>query len=84
MSTQRQHRRLDKIKAQANSEEDERPWVVFGPQWAEKEDVHPPPDELNEPVYSEEYGWMEKDDAIPGAFIWVHGPQDSNEDTASQ
>lgn len=79
MGTRRQHRRLDKIEARTTVDEEDSPWIVFGPQWAEKENVPDSPDELEAPVYSEEYGWMESDKALPSAFIWIRGPQDPHE-----
>jgi rhamnogalacturonyl hydrolase YesR len=77
MSTGRNHRRLDKIEQNASGDPETGPWVVFGPKWAQDvEDADPPPEYLSDPVWARGEGWMEKEYALPKAFIWIHGPQE--------
>ena len=63
MSTDQHHRRLDRIE-QATGAGDGMPLVMVGPVWAQKDGADPPPDELDDPIWSEQTGWIESD---PGA-----------------
>ena len=84
MSTRRNHRRLDKIAAQTTQEENEHPWVVYGPEWAQGvQDASPPPDDLSDPVWARGEGWMEKADAPihkdEGGALALYAPDSMDE-----
>jgi len=50
--------------AERVTESETPPIVVFGPRWAQDgEGADPPPDDLSDPVWAPDRGWMEKEDA---------------------
>jgi len=71
MSTPRKHRRLDKIERAASDDGQAAPWSVLPPGMTGN-DVSDPPSDLEEPVYADGYGWMEKAKVVPKALIWTH------------
>lgn len=54
---------LDGVE-QALQDEEETPWIVYGPRWAQEGQGAPePPEDLENPVWAPSAGWMEKGDA---------------------
>ena len=53
---------LDGVEEQL-SDEEETPWLVYGPKWAQDEGADPPPEEMDDPVWAPSTGWMAKEEA---------------------
>jgi len=50
--------------AERVTESETGPFVIFGPKWAQDgEGADPPPDDLSDPVWARDEGWMEKSSA---------------------
>ena len=45
------------------SDDEETPWLVYGPKWAQDEGAAPPPEDIDDPVWAPSTGWMEKSEA---------------------
>lgn len=64
------------------SVEEETPWIVYGPRWAQDRGAEEPPEGMDEPVWAPSAGWMEKREAPigeTGGPLALYAP-DSNEE----
>jgi hypothetical protein len=59
------------------SDEEEAPWIVYGPRWAQDRGAEEPPEGMDEPVWAPSAGWMEKGET--GGVLALYAP-DSNEE----
>ncbi len=51
----------------ALQDEEETPWIVYGPRWAQEgQGAEEPPEDLENPVWAPSTGWMEKGEAPIG------------------
>ena len=53
---------MDGVEDQLSGEE-EAPWIVYGPRWAQDKGAGSPPKNIEEPVWAPSAGWMEKGEA---------------------
>ena len=77
MSTDQHHRRLDRIE-QATGTGDGMPMIMFGPTWAQSDGADPPPDDLEDPVWSKRTGWIEKAEMTPNGVVCLYAPEGAN------
>jgi len=72
---------LDGVEGQL-SDEEEPPWLVYGPKWAQDEGADSPPEDMEEPVWAPSAGWMEKGEAPlkstsgPSEPVALYAPDD--------
>jgi len=72
---------LDGVEEQL-SDEEETPWLVYGPKWAQDEGADSPPEDMEEPVWAPSAGWMEKGEAPlkstsgPSEPVALYAPDD--------
>jgi len=55
--------------------------VFYGPKWAQAEGADPPPEDLSEPVWAPDAGWMEEADA--GGILALYAPDSIDPETAA-
>lgn len=77
---------LDGVKQELEPE-DETPWLVYGPRWAQDKGADPPPEDIKDPVWAPSAGWIEKGKAPinasdPNERLALYAP-DSMEEFAS-